>query len=374
MLHIKASMPNKFLLTFKCMKKRLSLLCLLLCGVVLIGFVACDGTPETLEGASFKTPGDMQIAYGKVFPVKINIPDGLTKVELFYDDSLMTTYDGKKGVMTFNLKADCFGVGARNLVLRSYFADGTQQEEAIIVRVTSDIAPKEFSAVIVSTYPHNVESYTQGLEFSEGQLFEGTGDPGQQGKSILAQVDLNSGAFGLKNGLDATHFGEGITIMNGKIYQLTWKSGQCFIYDKKTLKMDKHSFTYSGDGWGLCNDGKEFIMSDGSERIYFRDPKTFQITRTIEVYDNVGPRPQLNELEYVNGKIYANIYMTNTVIAIDPFSGKVLEEINCGELEVMGKPANGDVLNGIAFNPANGKMYMTGKYWNKLFEVKFKPY
>ncbi len=356
------------------MKKALKVvLPVLVIGLVFLFVQSCgNDTDDLVEGATFKTPGDLQVAYGKAIQIKVNVPKGVNKAEVLYNDSLVVTLT-KKGVQNVNLLAYYYGVGSRNLILRSYFADGTQQDESIIIRVTSDIAPEEYSVQIVNSYPHNTESYTQGLEFFNGQLYEGTGDPGQQGKSILAEVNLNTGAFGKKIGLDATHFGEGITVLNGKIYQLTWRTGKCFIYDQKTLQIDKKSFNYSGEGWGLTNNGRQLIMSDGSERIFFRNPKTFQIEKTIEVYDNVGPRNSLNELEYVDGKIYANIYTTNTMICIDPNNGKVLAEYNASELEIMGKNG-GDVLNGIAYNPLTKKWYMTGKYWNKLFEVSFKPY
>lgn len=131
----------------------------------------------------------------------------------------------------------------------------------------------------------------------------------------------------------------------------------------------KKDFTYTGEGWGLCNDGKQLIMSDGTERITFRDPKTFSILRTIEVYDDNGPFVKLNELEYINGKIYANVWMTNLILVIDPFTGKVLEEIDASALALVGK-MGGDVLNGIAYDPKTNKIYMTGKYWGKILEVK----
>ncbi len=334
-------------------------------------FISCGGDEEMVEGATFKLPGDLKITYGKVAPLKINIPDGLKKVELYYNDSLVQTFPGKKGVQTCNLVAYYYGVGARNAILRSYFADGTQQEESIIIKVVSDKMPIDYKMAIVNTFPHDNTNYTQGLEFSDGQLYEGTGDPGQQGKTLLAKVDLKSGTLGTKIGLDdPKYFGEGITILGNKIYQLTWQNGECFIYDKNTLQLQQKSFRYNGQGWGLCNDGKQLIMSDGSERIYFRDPKTFEILRTIEVYDNVDAVPYLNELEYIDGKIYANIYQSTTVVVIDPNSGKVLEQIDCRDLEIQGKNG-GDVLNGIAYN--QGKLYMTGKYWTKLFEVKKVP-
>jgi glutamine cyclotransferase len=225
---------------------------------------------------------------------------------------------------------------------------------------------------VTKEYPHDTQNYTQGLEFNNGKLYEGTGDPSQQGKTVVGQIDLKTGGFsGLKNGLDQTYFGEGITIFGNELFQLTWRNGKCFVYDKNTMQL-KRDISYTGDGWGLCNDGKALIMSDGTERIYFRNPKTFQIIRTIDVYDNVGPRTFINELEFVNGKIYANIYQTNTIIAIDPLTGKVLEEIDASALEISGK-SGGDVLNGIAFNPLTNKTYLTGKYWSKLFEVQFIP-
>jgi len=334
-------------------------------------FISCGDEEESLEGATFKVPGDLQIMYGKAIPLKINIPDGLKKVELYYNDSLFQSFPGKKGVQTYNLIAYYYGVGARNAILRSYFADGTQQETSLMIKVTSDILPVDYKISIVNTFPHNTENYTQGLEFSNGQLYEGTGDPGQQGKTLLAKVDLKSGTLGTKIGLDnPNYFGEGITILGDKIYQLTWQNGECFIYDKNTLQLQKKSFRYNGQGWGLCNDGKQLIMSDGTERIYFRDPKTFEILRTIEVYDNVNAVPNLNELEFIDGKIYANVYQSTRVVVIDPKTGKVLEQIDCSDLEIAGRNG-GDVLNGIAYN--QGKIYMTGKYWSKLFEVTKVP-
>jgi glutamine cyclotransferase len=133
--------------------------------------------------------------------------------------------------------------------------------------------------------------------------------------------------------------------------------------------MKLKDFSYTGEGWGLCNDGKSIIMSDGTERITFRNPENFQIERTIEVYDQVGPRAKLNELEYIDGKIYANVWMLDLILVIDPNTGKVIAEIDASNVSMEGK-GTGDVLNGIAYNPVSKKLYLTGKYWNKVFEVK----
>lgn len=346
------------------------LLILVLAAFILVPLMKnCQGGTEDTEMAEFQTPGDLQAVYGTDIPVKFRIPEGLMKVELIYNDSVFETWNNPKmQTRTVAMQTDYYGVGARPLVLRSTFKDGTSLENSIIIKVVSDILPELLFAKIVKEYPHNPENYTQGYEFDGNQLYEGTGDPGQQGKTLVGPVSLETGAFSEpKNGLDATYFGEGITIFGDLVYQLTWQSGKCFVYDKKTMVL-QNEFNYVGQGWGLCNDGKSIIMSDGSERITFRDPKSFQATRVIEVYDNLDRKTQLNELEYIDGKIYANVYTTGTVLVIEPTTGRVLQQIDANELVIRGKNG-GDVLNGIAYNKLSKKLYMTGKYWSKTFEV-----
>lgn len=356
------------------MKRRygiIILLLLVLAAFILVPLMKSGGGSEELEMAKFDVPGDLQAKYGDDIAIKFIIPEGLVKVELLYNDSVFDTWNNPKAQQrTVALKTNYYGVGTRTLVLRSTFKDGTVLDNSMFVRVTSDIAPELLFAKIVNELPHNPENYTQGYEFDGNQLYEGTGDPGQQGNTMIGPVSLQTGAFmEPKNGLDATYFGEGITILGDLIYQVTWQNSKCFVYDKKTMQL-KNEFTYAGQGWGLCNDGKSIMMSDGSERITFRDPKSFQATRVIEVYDNVGPRAYLNELEYIDGKIYANVYQTGTVLVIEPTTGRVLQEIDANELVVRGK-GTGDVLNGIAHNKLTNKTYMTGKYWAKTFEVQF---
>jgi len=358
------------------MKRRYGLIVIII--LVLAAFIlvplmrSCEGSAGEVEIARFDLPGDPAARYGEDIPIRFRIPEGLVKVELLYNDSVFESWDNPKAqTRTVALKTDFYGVGTRPLVLRSTLKDGTVLDNSVNMRVLSDFAPEGLFVKILKEYPHNVENYTQGFEFDGNQLYEGTGDPGQQGKTMIGPISLETGAFtGLKNGLDATYFGEGITILGDVVYQLTWQNGKCFLYDKKTMNLKPEEFTYVGQGWGLCNDGKSLIMSDGSERITFRDPKTFQVTRTIEVCDNVNSRPYLNELEYIDGKIYANVYQTGTVLVIEPSTGRVLQEIDANELVVRGKNG-GDVLNGIAYNKLTKKTYMTGKYWTKIFEVQF---
>ncbi len=348
----------------------IALLVLIVAAFVIVPLInKSGGDSEETSMAEFKTPGNIQVEYGAEVPVKFSIPEGLAKVELLYNDSVFETWNNPKAQMrTVAMQTNYYGVGTRPLVLRSTFKDGTSLENGINVRVVSNIMPELRFVKIVKEYPHNPENYTQGFEFDGNQLYEGTGDPGQQGRTLVGPISLETGKFiEPKNGLDATYFGEGITILGDLLYQVTWRSSKCFVYDKKTMVL-KNEFTYVGEGWGLCNDGKVIMMSDGSERITFRDPKSFQAIRTIEVYDNEGPKTNLNELEYIDGKIYANVYMTGTVLVIEPTTGRVLEEIDANELVVRGKNG-GDVLNGIAYNKLTKKLYMTGKYWTKTFEV-----
>ena len=358
------------------MKRRYGIIILLI--LVLGAFVtiplmrSCESNSEEVDMARFDLPGSPAAKYGTDIPIKFIIPEGLVKVELIYNDSVFQTWNNPKAqTRTVALRTDYYGVGSRNLVLRSTFKDGTSMDNSTIVRVLSDITPEFLFAKIIKEYPHNPENYTQGYEFDGNQLYESTGDPGQKGETKLGAVSLESGQFEKKNALDATYFGEGITILGDLIYQITWQNGKCFVYDKKTMILKDFDFSYVGQGWGLCNDGKSIIMSDGSERITFRDPKTFQATRVIEVYDNVEPKTYLNELEYIDGKIYANVYTTGNVLVIEPSTGRVLQEIDANELVVRGKGAAGEVLNGIAHNKLTKKTYMTGKYWAKAFEVQF---
>ena len=238
-------------------------------------------------------------------------------MDFYYNDSLIRSWDTPKGNVTYSFIPGMFGVGTRTLNLLSTLTDGTSFVDNRTVRVLSDVIPQRMTIKIVNTYPHNPNSFTQGLEFYNGALYEGTGDPGNQGLTTVAQVDLITGETKQKIGLDVGFFGEGITLLNNTLYQLTWKNQKCYTYDViKNLQL-KGEFNYVGEGWGLCNDGTYLIMSDGSERITFRNPETFEISHTLEVYNNKGPINYLNELEYINGKIYANVWTTNAVIVID---------------------------------------------------------
>lgn len=228
-------------------------------------------------------------------------------------------------------------------------------------------APKSYKLKVVKEYPHSTESYTQGLFFtSDGVLYESTG---QHGKSKLMKVDLTTGKALQSVSFNRKYFGEGSVILNGKIYMLTWQSRVVFVYDAATLKYEK-TLAWPYEGWGLTTDGKNLIVSTGSSKLYYVDPASFKVLRTVDV--KVGDRPirYLNELEMIDGKIWANVYLSDVILIINPSSGAVEGVIDCtGLLPSSLKTAETDVLNGIARNPVDGKIYLTGKNWPRLYEI-----
>ena len=328
-------------------------------------------TPEDTEEiapALFTFKDNLATRWNEVIPLTIEVnSQEIDKLELIYNDSVFKTWSNPSGKLSYSFNAGFFGLGTRSLVLMSTLKDGTTFMDNRMVRILSDVKPEIWIAEIVNSHPHLQTSFTQGLEFNEGALYEGTG---QKGMSFIAEVDLTSGKIKKEMGLNGNYFGEGITILGDKLFQITWQEQTCFVYNKKDFQLIK-DVKYTGEGWGLCNNGELLIMSDGTERITFRNPETFAIERTIEVYDDRGPISKLNELEFIDGLIYANVWMTNSVAVIQPENGKVIALIDATELVKAGRNG-GDVLNGIAHNIKSSKTYMTGKNWSKLFEVRFK--
>lgn len=231
-------------------------------------------------------------------------------------------------------------------------------------------APVKYGYEIVHIYPHDPGAFTQGLVFINGKLYEGTG---QEGRSSLREVDLETGHVLKKVDVPEPYFAEGIALLNNKIYQLTWQHQVGFIYNADTFEQ-VGKFNYSGEGWGLTTDGHSLILSDGSNRIRFLDPDSFHVTKTIAVVDGNLPVNELNELEYVNGEIYANIWHDNRIVTIDPQTGRIT-----GWIDLTGLLPPGDVqdeeavLNGIAYEQAGNRLFVTGKLWPRLFEIKLKP-
>ncbi|NJB69590.1 glutamine cyclotransferase [Saonia flava] len=241
------------------------------------------------------------------------------------------------------------------------------------IKILSASSPEIYTYEIINTYPHDNEAFTQGLEFYADTLYESTG---KRGSSSLRKVNYKTGEVLNKIDLENAFFGEGITILNDKIYQLTWQSGTGFIYDLNEFKkVGSFKYGQSKEGWGFCNDGKQLYKSDGSEKIWLLDPNTLIEEDFIEIVTNKSIFNKANELEYVAGKIYANVYEKESMMIIDAKSGAIEGVINFGGLKkLVTKGAKWDevnsVLNGVAYNPKTETFFVTGKYWDKLFEVK----
>jgi len=251
------------------------------------------------------------------------------------------------------------------------FYEGDNAETTAQIEVVSGIPAKILSYEIVNIYPHDANSYTQGLEFYRDTLVEGTG---QYGKSVLRKNNYKTGEAYKQVAIDGKYFGEGITIFGDKIYQLTWKENTGFIYNAGSLnKIKEFQYFKTVQGWGLTHDDKYLYQSDGSEKIYKLDPETLKEVSYVNVYAESRKAKELNELEYVDGKIYANIYQTNTIVVVDPETGSVLGMLNMEELaKKITKTAQTDVLNGIAYNPKTKTFFITGKMWDKMFEIRLK--
>ena len=230
----------------------------------------------------------------------------------------------------------------------------------------ADAKVKEYRLEVVQEYPHDTESYTQGLFFHEGDMYESTG---LHGKSTFRKVDLLTGEELEKMNFDKKYFIEGSVVMDGNLYILTWESRMAFVYDARTLEY-KSSWKYPREGWGITTDGKQLIASDGTANLYFMN-ENFALDRKVVVRYEETPVRFLNELEYIDGKVWANVYTSDEIVIINPKDGRVEGVIDCrGLLPKNLHTFSTDVLNGIAYDPENEKIYLTGKNWPRLYEVK----
>ncbi len=237
---------------------------------------------------------------------------------------------------------------------------------SLLLMSCADAKVKEYRLEVVAEYPHDTESYTQGLFFHEGQMYESTG---QYGMSTFRKVDLETGAALERMNFDRKYFIEGSVMFEGNLYILTWEARMAFVYDAETLEY-KSSWKYPREGWGITTDGKQLIASDGTANLYFMD-KNFALDRRLTVKFEDRPVRFLNELEYIDGKIWANVYTTDEIVIINPKDGRVVGVVDCtGLLPRDLRTPSTDVLNGIAYDEKTGKIYLTGKNWPKLYEIK----
>ncbi len=328
-----------------------------------------SGTTDRYLNFSEPAQGQ-QIVLGQ--PIRLSLDlDKNEKVEeiSYYLDGKLKAYL-HDAIGPVSIKSDSLSLGYKNL-MAIVTKDGKKDTITTNIILTSGVTPKVLNYKVVNTFPHDTSAYTEGLAYVDGRLLESTGE---YGSSKLKYVDLRTGKTLQQTQLPAQYFGEGSLKLGNKIIMLTWKENTGFVFDAQTLKQLR-TFPISREGWGLAFDGRKILRTDGSNRIWFMNAETYQEEGYIEVYDNQGPVEQLNELEFVDGKIYANVYQTNKIIRIDPKTGVIEAEVDLTALVPKNffktqDEANNNVLNGIAWDAKGRRLFVVGKKWPKLYEIK----
>jgi len=333
--------------------------------LVLITNIACFTSCKKEIEFNISAPEKLQI--NQQLNANVNLKnDDQTTITYALDDIIV----GHTAILNLNIKN--YKLGQHTLKATVQSGEQSHSKEQTITFL-ADKKPEIYTYKVINTYPHNRKSYTQGFEFYNNELYEGTG---KRGQSVLRKIDLLTGKTLKEQPLANKYFGEGITIFNNKIYQLTWQSKIGFVYDINTFKTLK-TFNYhkSLQGWGLTHNHNSLIKSDGTEKIWFLDPETAKEKDYIQVYTNKKHLTDINELEYFNDRIYANIWTYNAIAIINPKNGMVEALVNMKGLAKQLDNKNivnskDNVLNGIAYNPKNKKLYVTGKNWDKVFEIE----
>lgn len=292
----------------------------------------------------------------------------IDSAQVFFNGKYITTLDSATREYGYLLPdSRC---GENHVKIIAFHPDDRQGSATQSFVIKPDKAPRRLNFEVIKTYQHDPDASTQGLVYHDGYIYEGTGI---RGKSTLRKIDLNQNKILDMLGLSSELFGEGVTIYNDKIYQITWTSRKGFVYDLKSFSLET-TFNYTTQGWGITTMDNKLVMSDGTNKLYHLDPKNFNKIKTVEVYDHQGPVECLNELEYIGGHIWANVWLTDRIVVIHPESGRVVEELYLPNMLTPAEKAKidlkEDVLNGIASNPEKGSIYVTGKHWPKLFELK----
>jgi glutaminyl-peptide cyclotransferase len=341
--------------------------------VVFIAFQCCTSkTQRSRKPVSTINlfPSGKNYVAGQSIEIKVStkVHDGeLKEAKLYLNNELLATSD--QLIFTVKIEKLTF-IGINTLQIVSEKKDGASNSRIHTFTVLSNVVPQKYNYEIVREHPHSTEHFTQGLEFYDGFLYEGTGEHGKTG---IYKIEHTSGRILQSKKLDEKYFGEGITILNNKLYQLTYKTQIGFVYNLADFAViDSFRFD-SKEGWGLTNDGKSLIMSDGTGTLTWLNPDNYSVEKRIQVADNQRVWQYINELEFIDGYIWANVWTTNQIIRIDATTGKIAGYADLeGILSIMHQTQleRIDVLNGIAYNPKNNNFYVTGKLWPKLFEIK----
>ena len=330
-------------------------------------FLACGGEQDPAKRFQIVLEGNPKVLK-RYDELSVSIQDkegnAVPDATFSLDGTTLTLEENK-------LKFDLPLLGNRELEAR-FSLEGKPVVIRKKVRILSKEAPRLYTYEIVNEYPHDIKSFTQGLEFYNDTLYESTG---RKGTSYIRKIDYMTGEVLQQVDLDNAYFGEGITVMGETVYQLSWQSKTGFLYDRKSLN-ERGRFQYgqSREGWGLCNDGLKIYKSDGTEKIWILNPETLEEEGSLQTVTNKSVFNKANELEYVEGKIYANVWQKESMMIIDAESGAIEGVINFGGLKKRVKQhATLDVLNGVAYHPERKTFFVTGKNWDKLFEVRIKP-
>jgi len=317
-------------------------------------------SPRVKKSTKIETPAQNErFTRGTPIPLRFSSSDAKIDSIVLVVDGGSSTYDAA----SFELELPSRKVGTWSLRAKVFCGDQSETHFRKVI-ILPETPPTEMTYTVINTYPHDTEDYTQGLLILDGDLYESTG---QRGETTFKQKDLTTGETTNVVNLSDELFGEGLTYLGDEFYQLTWTSGQGFVYNRDMEEV--RTFTYPMQGWGLTTYGDQLILTDESEKLYFIEPSSFTVQSELEVYDHEGKVDSLNELELIDGKLWANIFLTDFVVVIDPETGEVLQRIDFSGLLTEGEANRADVLNGIAVDPETGKIYVTGKDWPKLFVI-----
>lgn len=358
-------------------------------GFLLLGLVACTAcendspTPRTVKRPGLnksqppiriKTDKTGNLLYGDTINLQFSSIDTsliIDKIKLSSTDN--PAFKLESDQLTIALSTADIGGGEQRVKVEASFSNGQKTTRYKEFKILSETPPRKWQFEVIRKYPHDPTSFTQGFLVHEGFIYEGTGN---YGETKLRKVDLSSGKILKEKQLEQDIFGEGITIFNDKIFQLTYKSSKGFVYDLETFEREGDFIynTHTSEGWGLTSNDSALIASDGSAYIFFLNPNDMSELGRIKVFNDQGEIGNINELEYRDGIIYANIYTTAVIIAIDANTGRVVDEyVASGIVSASEATSDMDVLNGIAFNPLNGNFLLTGKYWSRIYEARPIP-
>ncbi|MDO4727368.1 MAG: glutaminyl-peptide cyclotransferase [Bacteroidota bacterium] len=338
---------------------------LLIASVLGFCIVSCADDVPRFELDTSQLKQHYKLGEEVVLEVKNQGKTTIDSVVYYFDKKKIQAVDGK---LAYTIDKEKFGEKSIEVLV---FSAGKSEQFSTKIEVVSNVEPQMIDYEIVNTYNHDIGAYTQGLEFYNGTLYESTG---HYGKSTIRKTDVKTGSVIQSERLDNKYFGEGITVLNDKLYQLTWRENKGFIYNPTTLqKIEEFEYFKNTEGWGLTNDGQYIYHSDGTEIIYVLDPNTLKEVDYIKVYTALTKIPGVNEMEWVEGKIFANIYTKDAIAVINPKTGAVEKVLDLSELrKQVTQHGELDVLNGIAYNKQTKTLFVTGKNWDKMFEIRIK--